>query len=477
MARRKAGTKATTEKAEAARIELLPLSSIRAANKNPKTHAIDRLRLSIRRFGFVAPLVLDESTGRLVAGHGRAEALRAMRAAAEEPPERVQATDDDWLVPVLRGVSFATERDAEAYLLADNRIQELGGWDTVSLLEMIRASQDDPSLVAAAGWNEREVKALLVLNGAPDGSLARQFGVPPFSTLDARGGDWQRRQKSWRRLGLDGAHGRADELVMNYPKGWASHGAGGIRTPSTSLFDPVLVELACSWFAPPGGSVLDPFAGGVTRGAVAAALGHPYVGVDLRAQQVASNREIWATVAEKIPGLVGERSGRVPEPTWVEGDSRLLSSLLPAEDRFDLLLSCPPYADLEVYSDDPRDLSTMDYSDFREAYRMIIARSVERLREDRFAVWVVSEIRGPDGFYRGFVRDTVDAFEASGARLYNEAVLLNAVGNGSLVAGRQFRGGRKLRRNHQEVLVFVKGDWRRACDACGEVRIEAIEKD
>jgi DNA modification methylase len=48
-----------------------------------------------------------------------------------------------------------------------------------------------------------------------------------------------------------------------------------------------LCEIAYRWFCPPGGTVLDPFAGGSVRGIVAAKLGRRYFGVDLRAEQVA----------------------------------------------------------------------------------------------------------------------------------------------------------------------------------------------
>ena len=59
----------------------------------------------------------------------------------------------------------------------------------------------------------------------------------------------------------------------------------------TSIFDPVLCELAYRWFCPPGGHVLDPFAGGSVRGIVAAKLGRKYVGIDLSARQIEANME------------------------------------------------------------------------------------------------------------------------------------------------------------------------------------------
>ncbi|MBZ5526170.1 MAG: hypothetical protein LAP21_28450 [Acidobacteriia bacterium] len=58
------------------RVEYLPLTSLKPAKRNPKRHQIDTVLTSMARFGYVAPMVLDERTGRLVAGHGRLESLK-----------------------------------------------------------------------------------------------------------------------------------------------------------------------------------------------------------------------------------------------------------------------------------------------------------------------------------------------------------------------------------------------------------------
>jgi hypothetical protein len=128
---------------------------------------------------------------------------------------------------------------------------------------------------------------------------------------------------------------------------------------------------------------------------------------------------------------------------WVHGNSERLAELVPGE-QFDLVFSCPPYGDLEVYSDDPEDLSTMDHPTFLAAYRRIIAASVAQLRPNRFACFVVGDFRDKKGFYRNFVADTIEAFQAAGATLYNEAVLATAVSSLPLRAGRQFAVSRKL---------------------------------
>lgn len=135
------------------------------------------------------------------------------------------------------------------------------------------------------------------------------------------------------------------------------------------------------------------------------------------------------------------------------------------------MFSCPPYFDLEVYSDEPRDLSTLDYETFRATYAEIISASCGLLRDNRFACFVVGDMRDKNGFYRGFPWHTIDAFQRAGLHLYNEAVLVTAVGSLPIRAGKQFQSTRKLGKTHQNVLVFVKGDPRKATAAIGDVEI------
>ena len=232
-----------------------------------------------------------------------------------------------------------------------------------------------------------------------------------------------------------------------------------ITATGTSIFDPVLCELAYRWFCPPGGHVLDPFAGGSVRGIVAAKLGRQYTGIELRAEQVAANEDQARAIMRP----------HEPSPQWIEGDSRLIPALLPEGMMADLVFSCPPYADLELYSDDPRDLSNMPWPEFVAAYRAIVAQAVARLKPDRFAVWVVGDVRDKKGFYRGLPWETVQAFEMAGARLYNEAVLVTAVGSLPLRTRKQFESGRKMGKTHQNVLVFCKGNPQKATAAIGPV--------
>tara|TARA_R110002153_G_scaffold196696_2_gene350091 strand:+ start:105 stop:2279 length:2175 start_codon:yes stop_codon:yes gene_type:complete len=161
---------------------------------------------------------------------------------------------------------------------------------------------------------------------------------------------------------------------------------------------------------------------------------------------------------------------------WIEGDSAETLGR-GVQDEFDLVLSCPPYGDLEVYSDNPNDLSTMSHDQFLASYRSIIEASVERMAPDSFAVWVVGDYRDGRGLYRNFVGDTISAFLGAGVSLYNEAIYLSPMGTLPLRAGKSFRATRKLGKTHQNVLVFVKGDPRKAAEKCGTIDLRLKEDE
>lgn len=288
----------------------------------------------------------------------------------------------------------------------------------------------------------------------PPVSLADKIGWPPFSVLDGRAGEWQDRKRRWSSLGIRSELGRNGDLT--YAKGGGLDPVSvKLRTESnsTSTFDPVLCELVYRWFSPVGGRVLDPFAGGAVRGVVASTLARDYTGIELRHEQVAANRE-------------QSHLGSSIVPRWIEGDSLDLQAHVGGAE-FDLVFSCPPYADLEVYSDDPRDLSTMSYSDFSAAHAAIIASACGLLRRDSFAAWVISDVRDHRGMYRGLVADTIYAFRRAGMALYNDVIILNALTTAGLRAERPFAVSRKLTRVHQHLLIFVKGDPKKATAACG----------
>jgi hypothetical protein len=101
----------------------------------------------------------------------------------------------------------------------------------------------------------------------------------------------------------------------------------------TSIFDPVLCEIAYRWFCPPGGTVLDPFAGGSVRGIVTARLGRPYVGIELRAEQVAANQAQADLAGDPAPREVAGAMIHVHPRKF--SDRAALSAPFPADPHYD----------------------------------------------------------------------------------------------------------------------------------------------
>lgn len=124
----------------------------------------------------------------------------------------------------------------------------------------------------------------------------------------------------------------------------------------------------------------------------------------------------------------------------------------------DMLFSCPPYFDLEVYSDLPNDASNQgSYEDFLKILDNAFTDAVKCLKDDRFAVVVVGDVRDKNGFYYDFPADIKRIFRRAGMGLYNEAVLVDTLGQKYLTANNHM-AHRKLMKTHQNVLIFYKGD-------------------
>lgn len=241
-----------------------------------------------------------------------------------------------------------------------------------------------------------------------------------------------------------------------------------------SVFDPMLCELVYRWWAPPSGSVLDPFAGGSVRAIVAARLGLAYFGVELSEAQIKANKG----QAARIGAECAEADVTWRRPKWLRADAReldgsALDAQLPAA--VDLVFTCPPYYDLEVYSDDKRDLSNApSYAAFLKGLDLGLGGALRRLRFNRFACVVVGELRDRrTGLCRNFVSDTIAIAQRHGAHLYNSAVLLTPCNTAPMRARNTFALA-KLTSCHQSVLVFWKGDSDAGVPSAGLVPNQAI---
>ena len=277
--------------------------------------------------------------------------------------------------------------------------------------------------------------------------LRDKFIEPPFSILDSKSGSWRKRRNIWKSIGIKSEIGRSGvktkdgnlQRLLSNSKG----GHNSVRNNSVSIFDPALCEVLYHWFCPENGTILDPFAGGSVRGIVANYLGYKYTGIDIRQEQIDSNKEQALDILEVNK-----------QPQWYVGDSN--EELNGFTKEFDFVFSCPPYADLEVYSDIKGDISNMPYIEFMKAYEEIIAKSCNLLKRGGYACFVVGEVRDKKGNYIGFVPDTINAFEKAGVKYYNECIYLQGMAGACLTAGRVMGISKKVKKIHQNVLVFIK---------------------
>lgn len=408
-------------------IDYKALEEITPYFRNSKEHPdkqIKKIADSIATFGFNQPIVID-TEGVIIVGHGRYFAAQLL---GYSP------------VPTIT-VDIGAE-EAKAYRIADNKLNE-SKWNLDLTMDELKSFNAD--LLELTGFTQLDIDRY-DFQQVEKRSLSEDFIIPPFSYWDTRQKYWQKRKERWQDFFGDSREGRPDNLITEGMKRLGQV-QGSDKLSGTSEFDPVVAEICYKWFNVPGGKILDPFAGGVVRGAVAGTLGYPYSGVDLSEKQIQANQESIKQIV--VP---------ITNPNYIHGDSTKLNELVPEGEQYDMVFSCPPYFDLEVYSEDPNDISNMPYDKFLETYEDIITKAVAKLKDNRFAVWVVGDVRDKDGYYRGLVPDTIRAFEKAGARFYNDIILVNSIATASLRSRRPFEQNRKVTKVHQNILAFYKGD-------------------
>lgn len=410
-------------------IEYLPIKKLKNYEKNARKHAdadVETIMNSIKEFGFNDPVGIWSDKNIIVEGHGRVLAAKKLKIDK---------------VPCIR-LDHLTDEQRRAYALAHNKTAEMSTWNYELLTSEL---QDIEELdMKEFGFTEDEITPpRLKYQNLSNGALQTKFVAPPFSVLDSRQGYWKERKAEWHKYLPDSRDGR-DEGLLGVGLTDLAKEIGSQNLTSTSEFDPVLCEIIYQWFAPAGGVVIDPFAGGHVRGTIADILGLNYTGIELRPEQVETNNSV-----KQEFGIEGA--------TWICDDSLNVDKYIEDESA-DFMIACPPYADLEVYSDDPRDISNMDYPDFLRTYENIIAKFIKKLKQNTFAVFVVGDARGKDGFYYDFISDTKKAFIKNGMKLYNECILIESMATAALRANKNFGASRKVIKGHQNILVFYKGE-------------------
>lgn len=284
--------------------------------------------------------------------------------------------------------------------------------------------------------------------------LKNMFGVNPFSVIDTRDGKYQRLKKKWKGiLNEDGSTREEEDFNIRRQTGIQRRNNEKLtdkqkqfiyNEKNISLFDPVITQLCYEWFGIPNGLVFDCCAGDTMKGNVIAYLGGKYKGVELRNEQVKHNNNKAFEGAE-----------------WFCDDGINVSEYI-SYNNGDLLLSCPPYYNAEVYSDKITDMSNMDsYEEFIQKLSIMYSESIKCLKENRFACIVIGNIRKEKHRmfldYYPFKRDVIQIFENNGMYFYNDIVILKANGTSQMRAISYMRQ-KKVVCIHEYLLVFYKGN-------------------
>lgn len=424
----------TDNKIEITFPENIPVCNVELLNpyaNNPRTHSdeqIEQLMASMREFGFTNPILADRDTKEVIAGHGRLLAARKLGLRQ---------------VPVIF-LAHLNETKRRKLIIADNQLALNAGWDMELLATELSALNELGESLDVLGFEDEFLDEVLNTqieeNESPEErieKLIERYGVPPFSILDVRQGYWQKRKKEWKDLIQEKGESREHTLFKtdSYMN----------KIGTVSILDPVLCETLINWFAlPKKTKCIDPFAGDTSFGFVSSLKECEFIGIELRPEQVELNR-------------ARSKKFNLNAQYICDDGQNILKHVAP--DSQDFLFSCPPYYDLEVYSDLEKDASNQEtYEDFLKIITNAFSGAIKTLKNNRFAAIVVSNIRNnKTGLYRNFVNDIIKLFQNNGMLFYNDIILVDVAGSAAMRANHNMQN-RKVVKTHQNVLIFYKGD-------------------
>lgn len=239
----------------------------------------------------------------------------------------------------------------------------------------------------------------------------------------------KRRVTDWRRLTEEDGHTGLRSILRK----------DSVYTGTYSVFPIPLMEYILTRYAGPSGKLLDAFAGGPPRGVASSIMGLEYHGVDVRQGQIDENLRV-------INGL------GLPNIHYHLNDARTLDF---GVTDFDIAVTCPPYYDVEVYSEQDDDVSTFPtYAAFNAAMWMSAMAHRPLMKPGAFVCIVVGNFRDKKtGEMIDFRADTVQNFKEAGFLFWDEVILSRNFGSAAKRAKNAW-AGMKLVRRHEFLLVF-----------------------
>ena len=438
------------------------------------------IKKSLEKFGAGRSIVVD-AEGEIIGGNGVYEQAQKLGLKT-----KIVETDGSELVVVKRTDLKTDDEKRKALAVMDNSTSDTSEFDLELLTTDFSVDELEDFGIELPEEEEEE-------ENETKGNIDEDFIIFPCSILDQSNGKWQDRKKYWiERLDInDNINSREGKLfdkdyIFLYPKTFKLYydfkdknnaqltfkefvekfnppefekEKQSISSKGISVFDPVLSELSCKWFSPYLGSkIFDCFAGDCFKGLVFALCGYEFTGIELRQEQVDDN----INACKKFENL---------NLKYICDDGQNVDKYLQKESQ-DLLFSCPPYYNLEVYSKLPNDASNQkEYCDFLKILDNAYSKSIKILKDNRFAVIVVGNIRDKKGFYYNFVNDIINIFNKNGMFLLNELILKEPVAIRCFSSRRLFKS-RRIVKIHQNILVFYKGNPKKIKEIFPEVMVK-----
>lgn len=241
----------------------------------------------------------------------------------------------------------------------------------------------------------------------------------------------KRRVRDWRRLTGETGHSGARDGTFR-----ADHDS--LYTGTHSVFPAPLMEMIIVRYGGAVGSkILDPFAGGPPRGLVSSIMGHEYVGFEVRQEQIDENEQLL-------------RRLKLKNARYVFGDGRFLD----IDEQFDCAITCPPYYDLEQYSERGDDLSNLaSYAEFNASMHLCAGSLRLRMKPGSFVCMIVGLFRDKRGELIDFPADTVQNFREAGFLYWQHIILSKNFASAAVRASNAWKGI-KLVPRHENLLIF-----------------------
>jgi DNA modification methylase len=252
-----------------------------------------------------------------------------------------------------------------------------------------------------------------------------------------------RRIRDWRRLTGETGHtgGRSETFRKDH---------NSIYTGTHSVFPVPLAEwIILRYGGEPGGLIIDAFAGGPPRALAASAMGYRYLGFEIRSEQIDENVKALSAL------------GFYDNVSYKCGDGCLLDGV--PSSSCDFALTCPPYFNLEKYSDLAEDISYLpSYEEFNQLM-FTCAQSHKRvMKPGAFVCIVTCAFRDKEtGELIDFPGDTIRNFQEAGLLFWQDVVLSRNFASAAVRASNAWKGF-KLVNRHERLIVMrtpeVKGE-------------------